>query len=244
MLKTHTRNEMTKLGKRVTMVLALVLCLVIAFASYKISSLDRDLTKANQNLSAVTDTVHALELKNGEIVEWNQSLILDKNQLSNRLEQEELDRKEIEKKLNSRISSLSNIISNFSMDTIFMVDTLEVIDDSTRLSEFRYADDWLTVSGRTLFSGIVSETHIDNLSVRVPITIGLTEDLKLFIHSPNPNVTIELMKNYIVDNSGVLKKRSRWSLGLYGGFGMQYGLLGKTIDFGPQFGIGVSYRIF
>jgi hypothetical protein len=188
--------------------------------------------------------VHSLELKNGEIVEWNQSLIVDKDQLSSRLEQEELVRKEIERRLNSRISSLTSIISNFSMDTILLVDTLEVIDDSTRLSEFRYSDDWLTVSGRTLFSGIVSETHIDNLSVRVPITIGQTEDLKLFAHSPNPNVTIELMNNYIVDNSGVLKKRPRWSFGIYGGFGMQYGLLGRTIDFGPQFGIGVSYRIF
>lgn len=235
---------MTKLGKKVTIILAVVLCLVIGFTSYMISDLRKDLTKANQNLSAVTDTIHTLETKNGEIIEWNQSLILDKNGLQAKLEQEELNRKEIERSLNSKISSLTNVIAGFSADTIKVTDTVKTIDDSTRVANFRYVDDWMTISGKTLFSGMLSETTISDLRIRVPVTIGQTEDLKLFVHTANPNVSIELMNNYIVDNSGVLKKRSRWSFGLYSGFGMQYGLLTKSIDFGPQFGVGVSYRIF
>lgn len=235
---------MTKLGKKVTIILAVVLCLVIGLTSYMISDLRKDLTKANQNLSAVTDTIHTLETKNGEIIKWNQSLILDKDGLQAQLEQEELNRREIERNLNSKISSLTNVIAGFSADTIVVTDTVKIIDDSTRVANFRYVDDWMTVSGRTLFSGLLSETTITDLRIRVPVTIGQTEDLKLFVHTPNPNVSIELMNNYIVDNSGVLKKRSRWSFGIYGGFGMQYGLLTKNIDFGPQFGVGVSYRIF
>ena len=235
---------MTKLGKKVTIILAVVLCLVIGFTSYIISDLRKDLTKANQNLSAVTDTIHTLETKNGEIIKWNQSLILDKDGLQAQLEQEELNRKEIERSLNSKISSLTNVIAGFSADTIKVTDTVKIIDDSTRVANFRYVDDWMTISGKTLFSGMLSETTISDLRIRVPVTIGQTEDLKLFVHTANPNVSIELMNNYIVDNSGVLKKRSRWSFGLYGGFGMQYGLLTKSIDFGPQFGVGVSYRIF
>lgn len=235
---------MTRLGKTVVIVLSAVLCIALAFASHKISDLKKDLTRVNQNLSAVTDTVHRLETKNGEIVEWNQSLVLDRDALQARLEQEELDRREIERNLNSKISSLTNVIAGFSSDTIVVTDTVKMIDDSTRVANFRYIDDWMLLSGHTKFSGMLSETTITDLRIRVPVTIGQTEDLKLFVHTQNPNVSIELMNNYVVDNSGILRKRSRWSFGMYGGFGMQYGLLKKEIDFGPQFGIGVTYRLF
>lgn len=235
---------MTKLGKILTTALAAVLCIVIAFSAYRISDLKKDLTKANQNLSATTDTVHELKTKNGKLVSWNQSLIVDKNGLQERLEQEELNRKEIERRLNSKITSLTKIIAGFSSDTIVLTDTVKIIDDTTHLAPFHYTDDWLTVSGKTLFSGNVSETTISDLRVRVPILIGQTEDMKLFVHTPNPNVTIEMMQNSIVDGTGSLNKKPRLSIGAYAGFGTQYGLLKKDIDFGPQFGIGVSYRIF
>ncbi len=235
---------MTKLGKTITIVLAALLCIAISFSAYRISNLRDDLAKANQNLSAVTDSVHELKTKNGEILQWNQSLIIDKNTLQEQLAQEELDRKEIEKKLRSKITSLTKIISEFSSDTIFVTDTVSVIDDSTRIAPFNYKDDWLTVSGRTLFSGAVSETTISDLRVRVPILIGHTEDMKLFVHTPNPNVSIELMQNSLVDNSGSLDKKSRLSIGVYAGFGMQYGLINKDLDLGPQIGIGASYKIF
>lgn len=235
---------MTKLGKRITIVLAALLCIAIAFSAYRISDLKNDLVRANQNLSAVTDSVHELKTKNGEIIQWNQSLIVDKNTLQAQLEQEELNRKEIERKLRSKITSLTKIISEFSSDTIVLKDTVKVIDDTTRLAPFNYKDDWLTVSGKTLFSGSVSETTISDLRVRVPILIGQTEDMKLFVHTPNPNVSIELMQNSLVDGTGTLEKKSRISLGVYAGFGMQYGLINKDLDLGPQIGIGVSYRIF
>jgi hypothetical protein len=235
---------MTKLGKRITIVLAALLCIAIAFSAYRISDLKNDLARANQNLSAVTDSVHELKTKNGEIIQWNQSLIVDKNTLQAQLEQEELNRKEIERKLRSKITSLTKIISEFSSDTIVLTDTVKVIDDTTRLAPFNYKDDWLTVSGKTLFSGSVSETTISDLRVRVPILIGQTEDMKLFVHTPNPNVSIELMQNSLVDGTGTLEKKSRISIGVYAGFGMQYGLIKKDLDLGPQIGIGVSYRIF
>ena len=235
---------MTKLGKRITIVLAALLCIAIAFSAYRISDLKNDLVRANQNLSAVTDSVHELKTKNGEIIQWNQSLIVDKNTLQAQLEQEELNRKEIERKLRSKITSLTKIISEFSSDTIVLTDTVKVIDDTTRLAPFNYKDDWLTVSGKTLFSGSVSETTISDLRVRVPILIGQTEDMKLFVHTPNPNVSIELMQNSLVNGTGTLEKKSRISLGVYAGFGMQYGLIKKDLDLGPQIGIGVSYRIF
>jgi regulator of replication initiation timing len=235
---------MTKLGKILTTVLAAALCIAIAFSACRISDLKKDLTKANQNLSAVTDTVHELKTKNGKLVSWNQSLIVDKNGLQEKLEQEELNRREIEKRLNSKITSLTKIIAGFSSDTIVLTDTVKIIDDTTHMAPFHYTDDWLTVSGKTLFSGNVSETTISDLRVRVPILIGQTEDMKLFVHTPNPNVNIEMMQNSIVDGVGTMSKKPRWSVGAYAGFGVQYGILNKDIDFGPQLGIGVSYRIF
>lgn len=235
---------MTKLGKILTTILAAALCISIVFSAYRISYLNRELVKTNQNLSAATDSIHELKTKNGKMISWNQSLIVDKNALQAQLEQEELDRKEIERRLNSKITSLTKIIAGFSSDTIVLTDTVRIIDDTTRMAPFGYSDDWLTVSGKTLFSGNFSETTISELSVRVPVNIGYTEDMKLFVNTPNPNVTIEMMQNSIVDGTGSLKKKQRFSLGVYAGFGVQYGLLKKEIDFGPQFGIGASYRIF
>jgi len=35
----------------------------------------------------------------------------------------------------------------------------------------------------------------------------------------------------------------RWGIGVYGGIGVQYGILTRKFDFGPQIGIGFYYKI-
>ena len=221
--------------------LALIL---LSAGVYRCNRLSEELRDAKRNIVALNDTVHEVEMRNGELVEWSNSLVVDKNTLEVALEDENISKRELEKNLNSKITQLSRIISEFHSDTITMTDTILVMPDSTVAAPFSYRDDWLTVSGKTLFrlDNLCSETTITGISVRVPITIGLTDDYQVFAHTTNPNASIELLNSLSLEPKDYRQKR--FGFGMYGGFGFTYGLVSRRVDLGPQFGVGFYWRIF
>lgn len=241
---TLAMSRVGRIKKWIVPILIVLLALSIAVGMYQTNRLREKLDNAQHNIAALTDTIHEVELKNGELVEWNYSLIVDKNTLRDSLESENLSKKEIERKLNSKIKQLTKIISEFRSDTITMTDTVHVLPDSTFSAPFNYKDDWMYLSGKTLLDlkSMCNETTVDIVSVRVPLTIGLTDDYKVFVHSQNPNTAIVMMNSLSVEPNKY--NRRRIGIGLYAGFGMQYGLLHKNIDLGPQVGVGVYWRLF
>lgn len=235
---------MTRLGKTLVAILSILLCASIVAGSCSSDRLRRRLSEANQNLAALTDTIHAFELKNGELVQWNQALVVDNSTLKDELEEENISKKEIERELNSKIQRLTKIVSQFRADTIVVTDTVEILRDGFAVAPFEYSDSFLDLSGKTLFQldDLTSETTIDLLSVRVPLTIGLTSDNKVFVNSTNPNARIELLESFSAESAEC--RQRRLGIGVYCGFGTTYGLVSKQIDFGPQAGVGVYWRLF
>ena len=235
---------MNRIYKWLIVVQAAMFIAIVAYAVTRIGSLNRQLDLSHQNLLAATDTIHEMELRNGEMLSWNASLIIDKKAIEQQLADERLDRKEIERQLRSRISSLTKTIAEFKMDTIVLSDTVAMLADSSFITSFRYSDDWTLLEGSTRIYHQTAETRITGLSVTVPITVGQTEDYQLFVHSANPHVTIQMMQNSISSSSVNDKAFRRLTLGVYAGMGFSYGTLTKAWDFGPQFGIGVNYRLW
>ncbi len=233
-----------KLKKWIVPILLLLLALSVAGGMYQTNRLREKLRNAEHNIAAMNDTMQQLQLKNGELISWNNALVVDKETLKNALEEENLSKKEIEKNLNSRIRQLTKIISEFRSDTITITDTVEILKDSVFSAPFNYVDEWLTVSGKTLFDirNLYSETTISGISVLVPLNIGMTDDYKVFVNSKNPNVSIQMLNSLSLEPKNYNKRRI--GIAVYGGFGMQYGLLHKNIDLGPQIGVGVYWRLF
>ena len=235
---------MTKFGKRLTIILSILLCLSIVIGSYNYSRLSHKLSVAEHNITSLTDTIHSVELKNGELMQWNQALVVDNSMLKDELASENLSKKEIERTLNSKIQNLTKIIAEFRPDTIHLTDTVQVHPNGDITTEFQYSDDFLRLSGKTLIEleYLTSKTTINNLSVRVPLTVGLTKDNQVFVTSQNPSASIELLESFSLDQK--MYNQHRLGLGVYTGFGFSYGLIERKIDLGPQVGVGLYYRIW
>ena len=127
--------------------------------------------------------------------------------------------------------------------------------------EKRYDDDnFRAIAGKTTFEfdSINSTfkplyTSITKDIIRFELTQGLrtTKDgkVEMFATSNYPNFEVKELNSVLIDpdNHPVLKKftkEKRFSLGLYTGYGGTLNLSNSTVIMGPQFGVGVNWRIW
>ena len=75
-------SKREKIGLIIIGVLLIVLSFTIIYATNKNNKLD----VANNNIEALTDTITCKELKNGELLQYNQSLVLEKQELEKYLQ--------------------------------------------------------------------------------------------------------------------------------------------------------------
>lgn len=200
-----------------------------------------------QNLEAAEGSIETLTLKNGELVSIRDSYILQIDELENRLDVSTKEVKDLQKKLKSQLAYISTLKTETKIDTLVTVrdsiiyKTPELID-----VKFKYNDDWISFNGTnklTFSNNILADSKVDiyNLNIITPITLGITEDLRLFATSDNPYVTFTNMDGAILKNSPFYKKKSPWDFSLHVGFGLQYNLINKQFGIGPYGGGGISY---
>ena len=196
------------------------------------------------NYEAVQDSMHVIETKYGEVLYENSSLILEKKELEKEIGITKQEVKEYEKKLNSKLAYISKLETQLKIKDTIKVP--EVIRDTLSNSyTVHYSDKWVgfgeTFSLKNPYDPSIS---IYDIWINVPLKVGLTDDYKIFVTSPNPYFMVSSIEGAAIDKSKFVQKKPRWSFSIYAGFGAQYGLLAKEIDVGPQFGLGVGFRIF
>ena len=121
-------------------------------------------------------------------------------------------------------------------------DTVYVTNDNTITKQFSWNDDWTNMTASVFGNTIEdSKLSVNSLNMNVPLELGLTDDYKFWVKSENPHVNFTNIKSTVIDNSSVKEKEKRWNHGISIGFGFQYGLFGKTWDFGPQLGYSLEY---
>ena len=215
---------------------------IISFG-YKI--MDEKLDISEQNLIAYKSKMEQLELKNGELITTRDSYILDKYKLEEELSISKKEVKDLEKKLKSTLAYISNIESEVRIDTIETVrDSIIYINDSDIDVKFNYSDEWLSFNGLTRIRDAQSKTSLRNVNMIVPLTIGLTDNYKLFIQSDNPYVNFTSMEGAVIDGSKLIQKQRKLGLSIQGGFGATYDILSKGLGIGPYLGLGVHWRIW
>ena len=214
---------------------------------------NQKLGKAENNLKALTDTLHTYKLKNGELMYEKQGFIAEKKELEEYIGIKEKEVKEIEKKLKSALATIAKLQGQVRVDTIHMTDSIEVLPDSTYNCHFNYNDKWLSMDGVTSvqLDPFNSHTIINNIGMEVPLKVGTTEDNKWFVTSENPYVQFTSIEGANLEKA----KQKRWSLGIQAGVGgiFGYGISGCSADgivrtgwilgAGGYVGIGISYKL-
>ena len=193
-----------------------------------------------QNYKAARDTIEVLQMKNGNLLYEKSLYILNEKELTSQLNIAQEDIKDLKKKLNGALSSLTDIRGTISYDTIVIPgDTIRIIEPNIYSHKFHYGDPWLNLSGETVINNNLATTSIYNITVPVDLRIGTTNDKKFFVETKNPYLQINSIEGAVLEST---TKKSHWGFGLGIGFGLQYGLIYKQFDWGPQMNCGIYYR--
>lgn len=219
-----------------TLILVAVIFLLGRCSHIKINDLEH-------NIMTYKSQIETVETKNGELLTYMNSLILNEVQAREELEMTKQEYKDLEKKLNDKISYISNLESQLNhKDTIFLKADTVYIKNNNIFKKFTWMDEWstidATVSGLTIED---SKLSITSLNTKIPIEVGLTNDYKIWVRSNNPNVEFTNITGSVIQNSSLDNNKRRFHHGLSAGFGIHYGMFGKTWDFGPQFGYSLQY---
>lgn len=239
---------MRKYWREIIISVLVFVCIVLVMST---TCTRQKLDIAENNIQALNDSVRTYQLKNGELLSAKKTLIIEKNLLETYLDISKKDIRDLEKKLKSQVEYIGKLEQSIKVDTIVMHDSIIVESDTTKIY-FNYDDDWLNMSGLTWLSKYDYGTTLNTLSMKTPLTIGLTEDNQFFVTTPNPYISFT-----DINGAKVLEttRQKRWGIGPYLGFGVNvsYGagltntqwLVNKPhIGFGFEIGIGVSYQIW
>lgn len=231
----------------------LLIILVILATSFIMSTscTKQKLDIAENNISALTDTISVYKLKTGELLYEKQGYIAEKEQLSTFIGVQESEIKELEKKLGSAVSTIAKLKQEVKVDTLKMIDSVYIYDENEVRNNFSFSDNWLTLSGTTIYKDCNFSTTLNNLSMDVPLKIGTTKDNTWFVTTENPYVFFSSIEGASIEKV----KQKRFSLSVHVGLGLSYGYgMSGSSDgivrsgwfFGPaiHIGAGVSYKLF
>lgn len=224
--------------------ICILLGLLVLFIFLFINKRD-NLNIAEHNIKSLNDTIRVEKLKNGELIEYKNSLIIEKSELEKYLCITNKEIKELERKLNEKVLYISKLEGEIRVDTLFLKDSVSTNDSITYIYHFNDINKYYQLSGYTEVDGNnKGNTVITNNTMNMKLKVGLDDDWKIFVTSDNPYITFSGIDGAVLDKDVYLKriKQKKWGIGIQAGIGMQYGLIHKTFDVGPYIGVGISYN--
>lgn len=217
----------------------------IGIISFGYKVMNGKLETSEQNLIAYKGQMEQLELKNGELIATRDSYILDKKNLEEALNVSKGEVKELEKKLNSSLAYIANMESQVRIDTVTIVKD-SIIYDEGDIAQIHcdYQDEWFGVKVTTDLTGPEITTSLFDITMDVPLKVGLTDNYKLFIQSDNPYVHFTSMEGAVIEGSKLTQKQRKFGLSVQGGMGVTYDIFSKGLGIGPYLGFGIHWRIW
>ena len=234
---------MSKLNMWLIVAVAVLSLAVAGLWTYNVN-VQRDSNNWRHNYEVLQDSVEVVKTKNGELLYENGSLILQRKELFEALDLSQRQVRDYEKVLGAKLAYISQLEARLEVKDTVVVKEI-VYDNVTNTYSMAYRDKWLNFD-QTLswdeWNNPILKTY--NISLDVPLKVGLGDNYRIFVTSPNPYFNITSIEGAVVDGSQFAKKPSRWTLGAYGGFGIGYDLIHKSFGVGPQVGVGIGFRFF
>lgn len=217
----------------------LVVSLMILFGvAGCVSKCDRDkIDILEQNLKAAQDTIDVIKLDNGKLLYEKSSYVLNEKELLKQLNITKEELAELKKKV-GQPTFITDIETVIKYDTIKTIKDTIIYRNNNIDYTFHYNDEWLRFDGNTIFKDSTASTNIYNISIPTNLRVGLTKDYKIFVIPQNPYMTISNIEGAILDKSSIVNK-PKFSHGLTIGLGVQYGIINKQFDIGPQISYGL-----
>ena len=239
-----------KTRDKIAFIVAAALIIAIIILSILCCKYSKQLKIANHNIDALNDTIELVKLNNGDLLYAKNSLIIEKEELEQYLAISKDEIKELEKKLKENVIYVSKLKENIKLDTIYIKDEVD-FSDGKYTYYFKDSTQYYKIAGYTKLEDLENaNTIITNNEINADLTVGLSDDWKIFVTSDNPYISFDTINGALLDKDYYLsktqnvnnkKKKSGFNLGIQAGFGAQYGLMHKQFDYGPYIGVGLSW---
>lgn len=202
---------------------------------------DKKIDTLDRNNIALVDSLKQYKLDNGQLLYEKSTYELKLNQVEQILGIKNDEIKDIQKKLDESLSYISKLEGSVKIDTIKIDSIIYKKDSTSHDILFNYNEKWIGFNGEIKIdsSYIPKSINIYNMNIPMSLTVGLTNENKMFVTPDNPYIYITDIKGADIINN---KKENKWSHGLSVGFGVQYGIINKKIDIGPQIGYYLKYN--
>lgn len=233
---------MTATKKRILSAFIALLTLggIFLFLYHKNSVKSQQIAQYEQNWKAAMDSVEYYQLKNGDLLAEREAFILSEAEARELLDMSNAELKDIKKQLGSALATITRLKADVRIDSIYIEsDPVYVSVDSISIP-FTYRDEWMSLAGRTDYGSNKGYTSIYNISTSTPLTIGLAENGKYFVTSPNPYLHITDITSTISEK--VVPKKKHWGLGITVGPSIGYDFHHKDIYWGLGGTVGVTYN--
>jgi hypothetical protein len=209
---------------------------------------------ANQNITALSDTLKLTKNKVGEVVKSKTLLLMDITNLKNSNSDLTTEINKLTSKDKKNLIEIDklNIVINMQKDSLekFKSGTPIVINDSTKVYPFNKINafrdlEWnVEVVGKQINS--VSSTLLSD-KVMLDLVINkkkIDNNIILSVSSSNPYVNITNIDGSIIDLKAYnsLQKIKPFSVGLQLGYGLSTN--NGIVFISPYVGIGISYNLF
>lgn len=205
---------------------------------------DRKLDISDQSLLAFRGKLEQVELKNGELLSSRDSYVATINDLEELLGIAKQEVRDMQRQLNSKIAYIVKLEQNTRVEYIEVVkDSIVYINNNNAIAKFHYTDKWITLIGEnefTLGGEFDCKTTLRNIQMNTPLTVGLTNDYKIFVKSENPYVNFSSIEGAVIDKQALLPRKKRFGWGLQLGIGAMYDVVDKNVAVGPYAGLGVE----
>lgn len=201
---------------------------------------NNQLNTSEHNLRTACGRIEQLELKNGDLLTARDSYIAKSSELEELLGITQSEVRELKKTLGNKVAYISKLEAQIETGPIIIQKDSIVYIDKNIESHFKYNDQWLSLTGVTKISDNQGLTTINNIGMLAPLTVGLTDDYKIFVKTSNPYITFNSIEGAAIDGSKIAPKKKRFGWGIQLGFGVMYDVLDKDLSVGPYGGLGVE----
>lgn len=197
------------------------------------------LNTIERNLNASQTELVQVKRDNGDLISVNNMYKVKIGDLEKSIDISKQEVKDLQRDLNASFSYISKLESQIKLpDTVYIENEIEKID-SSYIYKFNWKNEWMNLSGATKVFSNNSITEIYDLNIDVPLIVGLTDDYKIFATTNNPYLHITSIEGAELDQNIFKKKWDiKWSMQL--GFGLNYGIINKSLDIGPYAGWGFT----
>lgn len=227
-----------------TYILMGILLVISCLMAFVLNKQSAKLEIAEHNVKALTDTITEVRLKNGELLNYKNSLVIDKKELEASLDISKKEVKELEKQLKQKIKYISKIEINSHIDTVNIPTIVYMRDSATYRYGFGESNQYYVIEGYVdVDSTQNASTTITRNDMNINMKVGLDDDWKIFAITDNPYVSISNLEGAMLNKNEYLKKEGRIKVitwGFHVGFGVNYDIRYGGFGYGPNISVGMN----